>query len=140
MAKTHILHIRVEPKVKEKAEEILNDLGLSISEAVNVFLNEIILNEGIPFEIRKNRYSDSTRETMEDTKHGKNLINTFDSIDKMFEELDKQCLNIQYTNKFKKDYRLIKKRGYDMNKLKDVIETLIKNYRLPEKYREHFLT
>ena len=27
-----------------------------------------------------------------------------------------------------------------MNKLKDVIETLIKNYRLPEKYREHFLT
>lgn len=89
MAKTHILHIRVEPKVKEKAEEILNDLGLSISEAVNVFLNQVILNEGIPFEIRKNRYSDSTIETMEDTKHGKNLINTFDSIDKMFEELDK---------------------------------------------------
>lgn len=28
MAKTHILHIRVEPKVKEKAEETLNDLGL----------------------------------------------------------------------------------------------------------------
>ncbi len=53
MAKTHILHIRVEPKVKEKAEETLNDLGLSISEAVNVFLNQVILNEGIPFEIRK---------------------------------------------------------------------------------------
>ena len=77
MAKTHILHIRVEPKVKEKAEETLNDLGLSISEAVNVFLNQVILNEGITFEIRK------------DTKHGKNLSNTFDSVDKMFEELDK---------------------------------------------------
>ena len=138
MAKIHILHIRVEPKVKEKAEEILNDLGLSISEAVSVFLNQAILNEGIPFEIRKNRYSNSTIKVMEDTKHGKNLSNTFDSVDKMFEELDKQCQNIQYTNKFKKDYRLIKKRGYDINKLKDVIEILTKNHRLPEKYREHF--
>ena len=89
MAKTHILHIRVKPKVKEKAEETLNDLGLSISEAVNVFLNQVILNEGIPFEIRKNRYSNSTIKAMEDTKHGKNLSNTFDSVDKMFEELDK---------------------------------------------------
>ena len=49
-------------------------------------------------------------------------------------------LELQYTNKFKKDYRLIKKRGYDINKLKDVIEILTKNHRLPEKYREHFLT
>jgi len=80
MAKTHILHIRVEPKVKEKAEEILNE---------NVFLNQVILNEGIPFEIRKNRYSNSTIKAMEDTKKGKNLSNTFDSVDKMFEELDK---------------------------------------------------
>lgn len=89
MAKTHILHIRVEPKVKEKAEEILNDLGLSISEAVNVFLNQVILNEGIPFEIRKNRYNNSTIKVMEDTKKGKNLSKTFNSVDKMFEELYK---------------------------------------------------
>ena len=89
IAKTHILHIRVEPKVKEKAEKILNDLGLSISEAVNVFLNQVILNEGIPFEIRKNRYSNSTIKAMEDIKKGKNLSKTFNSVDKMFEELDK---------------------------------------------------
>ena len=89
MAKTQILHIRVEPKVKEKAEETLNDLGLSISEAVNVFLNQVILNEGIPFEIRKNRYSNSTIKAMEDIKKLKNLSKTFNIVDKMFEELDK---------------------------------------------------
>ena len=49
-------------------------------------------------------------------------------------------LELQYTNKFKKDYRLIEKRGYDINKLKNVIEILTKNHRLLEKYREHFLT
>ena len=72
-----------------KNEETLNDLGLSISEAVNVFLNQVILNEGIPFEIRKNRYSNSTIKAMEDIKKGKNLSKTFNSVDKMFEELDK---------------------------------------------------
>ena len=72
-----------------KNEETLNDLGLSISEAVNIFLNQVILNEGISFEIRKNRDSNSTIKVMEDNKHGKNLSNTFHSVDEMFEELEK---------------------------------------------------
>lgn len=49
----------------------------------------MILNEGILFEIRKNRYSNSTIKAMEDTKHGENLSKTFDNVDEMFEELDK---------------------------------------------------
>ncbi len=89
MAKTDTLHIRVEPTVKRKAEETLNDLGLSITEAINVFLNQVILNDGIPFEIRKPRFSKETIQAIEDTKNGKNLSKTFDSIDEMFEELDK---------------------------------------------------
>lgn len=32
-------------------EKTLNDLGLSITEAINVFLNQVILHDGIPFEI-----------------------------------------------------------------------------------------
>lgn len=89
MAKTDTLHIRVEPRVKQKAEETLNDLGLSITEAVNVFLNQVILNDGIPFEIRKPRYNKETIQALEDTKKGKNLSKTFNSVDEMFEELDK---------------------------------------------------
>ena len=89
MAKTDTLHIRVEPDVKQKAEETLNDLGLSISEAINVFLNQVILNDGIPFEIKKPRFNKETIQAIEDTKNGKNLSKTFDSVDEMFEELDK---------------------------------------------------
>ena len=89
MAKTDTLHIRVEPSVKQKAEKTLNDLGLSITDAINVFLNQVILHDGIPFEIRKPRFNKETIETIEDTKKGKNLSKTFDSIEEMFEELDK---------------------------------------------------
>lgn len=89
MAKTETLHIRVKPNVKQKAEETLNDLGLSISEAINIFLNQIILYDGIPFEIRKPKINMETLKAIEDTKEGKNLSKNFDNIDEMFEELDK---------------------------------------------------
>ena len=89
MAKTDTLHIRVKPDVKEKAEETLNDLGLSITEAVNVFLNQVILQEGIPFKIEKPRYNKETIQAMEDVKNNKNVSKTFDTVEEMFEELDK---------------------------------------------------
>ena len=89
MAKTDTLHIRVEPSVKQKAEKTLNDLGLSITDAINVFLNQVILNDGIPFEIKKPKYNKETIQAIEDTKNGKNLSKTFDSVDEMFEELNK---------------------------------------------------
>ncbi len=89
MAKTDTLHIRIEPSVKQKAEETLNALGLSITEAINVFLNQVILNDGIPFEIRKPKFNKETIQAIEDTKNDKNLSKTFDSVNEMFEELDK---------------------------------------------------
>ena len=49
-------------------------------------------------------------------------------------------LKLQYSNQFKKDYKLIKKRGYDINKLKYVIQFLLKEEPLPKKYKEHYLT
>ena len=89
MPKTDTLHIRVEPSVKQKAEKTLNDLGLSITEAVNVFLNQVILNDGIPFEIRKPKLNKETMQAIEDTKKGKNLSKPFNNVDEMFEELEK---------------------------------------------------
>lgn len=89
MSKTDTLHIRVEPRVKKEAEETLRDLGLSITEAINVFLTQVILNDGIPFEIKKPRYNKETIQAIEDVKRGKNLSKTFDTIEEVFEELDK---------------------------------------------------
>lgn len=47
---------------------------------------------------------------------------------------------IQRTSSFKKDYKLVKKRGYDLNKLKIVISLLADGQELPEKYYDHPLT
>ena len=49
--KSELVHIRIEPEVKEKSEEIFKKLGITTSYAVSLFLNQVILKEGFPFEI-----------------------------------------------------------------------------------------
>ena len=52
MAKTANLYARIEPDVKEKAENILNTLGIPASNAINMFYKQIILQRGIPFDVK----------------------------------------------------------------------------------------
>ena len=52
MAKTETLHVRVNEDVKETAEATLGMLGISISEAVNMFLCQVNLTGGLPFEVK----------------------------------------------------------------------------------------
>lgn len=51
-AKTSNLYARIEPEVKEEAESILATLGIPASSAINMFYKQIILNRGIPFEVK----------------------------------------------------------------------------------------
>ena len=52
MARTSNIFARVEPDVKEKAEEVLNQLGIPMSNAVSMFLRQIVMHRGIPFEMK----------------------------------------------------------------------------------------
>jgi mRNA interferase YafQ len=49
-------------------------------------------------------------------------------------------LTISYSARFKKDYRLIKKRGYDIRLMEEVLEMLCSKQQLPQKYCDHALT
>lgn len=46
------LYVRIEPDVKEQAESILSALGIPASNAINMFYKQIILNKGLPFEVK----------------------------------------------------------------------------------------
>ena len=48
-------------------------------------------------------------------------------------------LTIRYSSKFKKDYKTIKKRGYDIRLLEEVLKILRTEQLLPSKYRDHAL-
>ena len=51
MEKTTTLNLRVNPELKQDAESVLKRLGIPMSTAVDMFLNQIVLVGGIPFSV-----------------------------------------------------------------------------------------
>ena len=52
MTKTTSVLARVEPDLKEQAEYILGELGIPMSNAISLYLKQIVLQRGIPFDIK----------------------------------------------------------------------------------------
>ena len=52
MAKTATLNLRVDPDNKRQAEAILEQLGISMSAAMDMYLKQIVLTGGIPFPVK----------------------------------------------------------------------------------------
>ncbi len=85
MAKTATIQTRVDPVVKNNAQMILKQLNISMSEAISMYLSQITLHNGIPFEIKIP--NEITAKTLKDVEMGKN-VHRVDSIDGLFKELD----------------------------------------------------
>jgi len=52
MQRTSNVFARVEPEIKKQAERILNQLGIPMSNAIGLFLRQVILQRGIPFDMK----------------------------------------------------------------------------------------
>lgn len=68
MANTSLLQVRTSTEDKEKASEILEKLGTNLSAVVNMMLKQIILTEGIPFEVKINHQVYSKAETVKEVE------------------------------------------------------------------------
>ncbi|NLI89892.1 MAG: type II toxin-antitoxin system RelB/DinJ family antitoxin [Epulopiscium sp.] len=71
MAKTSNIFARVEPEIKDQAELVLNELGIPMSNAINIFLRQVILQKGLPFDVKLTRnkpliYNEMTVEQFND--------------------------------------------------------------------------
>lgn len=80
MSKTATPHVRLTPEVKEQAENILKELGISISAAHELFYRQIITHQGIPFELRVMKKE--TMQSMIDARNGKGK--SYDSVTDIF--------------------------------------------------------
>ena len=90
MNKTSMIHIRVQPEVKKEAEEILKNLGMTTTEAVNIYLKQIILNCGLPFSVRTPKFSDEMLESIaeaDEMMKNPEKYKSYDSIEEFMEAL-----------------------------------------------------
>ena len=85
MQKTTTVRARVESKLKDEAEAVLQKLGLTTSQAIIIYLKQITLYKGIPFEVKIP--NETTLKALEDAKRKRNL-KLFKNTADLFENLE----------------------------------------------------
>ena len=85
------ISVRIKPELKEQVEEIFDDLGMTISEAVILFLNQVRLYDGIPLSLRRGYSHVPKADTLayiERVERGEEeLIGPFDSTEDLWRSL-----------------------------------------------------
>lgn len=85
MSSSIMVHVRVDPETKSKAKSILDELNISLSEAFKLYLRQIILHKGIPFEVKIP--TALTDKTLRKSEAGQKL-HRVSGVDELFQELN----------------------------------------------------
>lgn len=89
MGKTSIVNIRIDPELKSELQEIYAHYGITLTEAINIFLHQSRNVGGLPFELRRT----PTKETLEaireveEMKKNPSLGKSYTDVDEMVGEL-----------------------------------------------------
>jgi DNA-damage-inducible protein J len=52
MARTSNIFVRIDPEIKAQAEQVLEQLGIPMSNAIGLFLRQVVMQRGIPFDMK----------------------------------------------------------------------------------------
>ena len=80
MAKTETIRARVEPELKQQAEGVLRELGLSATEAITLFYTQVAMRRGLPFDVKIPNAD--TVEAMRQAESGERLVE-YDGLDEL---------------------------------------------------------
>jgi DNA-damage-inducible protein J len=87
MARTAVLNIRIDPDTKAEAEQLFSSFGLTVTDAINVFLRQALMEHGFPFSLKQPRYNAETERAIRDVQNGVDL-HRCDSLGQLVEELN----------------------------------------------------
>jgi DNA-damage-inducible protein J len=88
MSKTATLTIRLDPVLKTQSEQLLNEMGLTPSQAITLFYKQINFQRRLPFEIQlPHEPNEETLQAMDDLKTGRNVM-TFKTVSNLVADLE----------------------------------------------------
>lgn len=79
-----MIRARTNPRLKAQAEKVFHQLGLSSTDAINLFYAQVCLRRGMPFAVEIP--NEQTMQTFEKTERGEELIHA-ENADDLFEKL-----------------------------------------------------
>ena len=91
MAKTANITIRIDPETKANAEQLFSSFGITVTDAISIFLHKSIMEGGLPFEVKQPRFNAETEAAIEEARGiiaGKIPAKRYGSARELFNELD----------------------------------------------------
>ena len=90
MSKTANINVRIDPDLKARVEKLYGSFGLSVTDAINIFLHVSLMEGGLPFEVRQPRYKAETEAAIEEEARkimdGSIPAKRYTSVDDMFND------------------------------------------------------
>lgn len=94
MAKSAHLNIRIDPETKSGAEQLFSSFGITVTDAVNIFLRQSLMVGGLPFEMKQPRFNRETEAALAEARGiaaGRIPAKQYSSAKELFKELDAEC-------------------------------------------------
>ena len=93
MVKTANITIRVDPETKTSTEQLSSSFGITITDAISIFLHKSIMEGGLPFEVKQTRFNAETEAAIEEARRiiaGEIPAKRYGSVRDLFNALDKE--------------------------------------------------
>ena len=81
-------NIKIDPELKEQAQDLFESLGMNLTTAVNIFLRKSVREQAIPFRIGEPVPNAETLQAIRDARRGVGLSRGFTSVKELMEDLD----------------------------------------------------
>lgn len=88
MAKTSVINIRTEAQTKKDIENLFSQFGISVSDAVNIFFHQSLMQGGLPFVVQLPKPNAETIAALDDVDNNRNMSPTFDSVEDLMRDLN----------------------------------------------------
>lgn len=79
---------QVDEDIKNAADALFDDLGMSLSMALNLFLRQSVREQGLPFMVNRSVPNEVTLAAMDAAEHDMDMYGPFDSVDALMEALN----------------------------------------------------
>lgn len=88
MAQANI-SVRIDEKLKKQFEYICQELGLTMSSAINMFAKAVVRENKIPLDLSLHTPNEETRKVLDEVDKGIGLSKVYTNLDEMWKDLDK---------------------------------------------------
>ena len=94
MSKSSVINVKTDDETKRAVETIFSLLGITVSDAVNIFFRKTIMEKGIPFEVNLTQYNEKTMQAFkesEDICKNPHHYKSYKTVEELFDDLNDDC-------------------------------------------------